>query len=247
VIRRPLFGGARAGALAPAAMALLFSQSALGEDWAPSRDALAARSYDRPYTLAQLGVGFLILPSADVCLKGRPCSKGDMSVQLDFWQLYRANRSFAIGAGASLALKPTTDNPPSAAGIDRSHTRSYFLVEAVGRYYWLSPGWMESWLGLTVGGVVVSDRYSVDGGETSNVSLIGPGSSTVRTEGGAFGAQLGAQWTISANWAAGASVRYARWFLPSQPATNVFQDRATLTDQQGMLDVGVHCSYRIPL
>src|SRR2546427_193516 len=63
---------------------------------------------DRPYTLAQLGVGLLTLPAADVCLRGRACTKGDNSIELDFWQLYRANHFFAVGAGASVALTPVT-------------------------------------------------------------------------------------------------------------------------------------------
>jgi hypothetical protein len=227
--------------------AALVAPGAAADGVQVSGEAAAARSYDRPYTLAQLGIGFLSLPSAKVCLKGRDCTKGDTSIELDFWQLYRANRSFAVGAGATLAVVPTTDNPPSAAGIDRSHTRSYFLVEAVGRYYFLTPSWMEAWLGVTVGGVIVSDRYSSDEVEASRYALIGPGSATIRTEGGTVGAQLGAQFPFAANWAAGLSVRYARWFLPSQAATNAFQDRATLTDQLGMLNIGILCSYRIPL
>ena len=212
-----------------------------------TKETLAVRSYDRPYTLAELGVGLLTLPSADVCLKGQACTKGDTSVELDFWQLYRANRAFAVGAGATVAVKPTTDYPASAGQLDRSHTRSYFLVEAVARYYWLTPGWMEAWLGVTGGAVIMSDRYSVEGGEKSNVALLGPGSSTVRTEGATVGALLGAQWTFATNWAAGLSIRYARWFLPSEPMTNAFLDRATLTGSQGMLDIGILCSYRIAL
>jgi hypothetical protein len=231
-----------------AAIAALFSRSARADEAAQSRAGLAAKIYDRPYTLAQLGVGLLWLPSADVCLKGRPCTKGDRSFELDFWQLYRANRAFAVGAGATIAITPTTDNPPSStAGIDRSHTRSYFMVEAVGRYYWFTPTWMESWVGVTVGGVIVSDRYSVEGREVSNVALVGPGSSNVRTEGATVGAQFGAQWTFATNWAAGFTVRYARWFLPNQPANNVFLDRATVAGGQGMLDIGILCSYRIAL
>jgi hypothetical protein len=237
-------GVAFATCLAAIAVAVL-PRAALAED--TSRDALTAKYFDRPYTIAQLGIGMLTLPSADVCLKGRPCTKGDTSVELDFWQLYRANRAFAIGAGATVAVVPTTDNPPSAGGVDRSHTRSYFLVEAVGRYYWLTPGWMESWIGVTAGGVIVSDRYSADESESSRIAIIGPGASTIRTEGATVGAQLGAQLTFATNWAAGVSVRYSRWFLPSQASTNAFQDRATLTDQQGMLNFGLVCSYRIAL
>jgi hypothetical protein len=205
------------------------------------------RGVDRPHTLAQLGVGFMTLPGADVCLKGQPCTKGDSSIELDFWQLYRINRYFAVGAGATVAIKPTTDNPQNEGGIDRSHTRSYFLVEGQGRYYAIHGETFEAWLGASVGGVIVSDRYTIEGNDSSNAAIIGPRASTLRTEGGTVGALIGAQWSFAPNWALGLNARYMRWFLPDTPATTVFLDRATLTDSQGAILVGVSCSYRIAL
>jgi hypothetical protein len=206
-----------------------------------------AAGVDRPNTLAQLGVGLLTLPAADVCLQSRPCTKGDNSIEIDFWQMYRGNRFFAIGAGASVALKPVTDNPPSESGFPRSHTRSYFLVEAQGRYYAIHGETFEAWIGATAGGVIVSDRYSIEGDDTPMAAIIGPRSSTVRSEGGAFGGLLGAQWSFAPNWAVGFTARYMQWFLPHRAATTVFLDRATLTDQQSALNFGISCSYRIAL
>jgi hypothetical protein len=202
---------------------------------------------DRPYTVAQLGVGLLTLPAADVCLRLRPCTKGDNSIEADFWQLYRANRYFAIGAGASVALTPVTDNPPSDSGIDRSHTRSYFLVEAQGRYYAVRAETFEAWLGLTAGAVIVSDRYAIDSGEQTSAAIIGPRASTVRTEGAAVGMLIGGNWSFAPNWAVGLTARYMQWFLPHDAATTIFLDRATLTDQQSALNFGISCSYRIAL
>jgi hypothetical protein len=203
---------------------------------------------DRPYTLAQLGVGLLTLPAADVCLRGGPCTKGDNSIELDFWQFYRANRRFAVGAGASVALKPVTDSPPSPVpNIDRTHTRSYFLVEAQGRYYAVHAETFEAWFGATAGGVIVSDRYSIDQVELSAAAIIGPRASTVRTEGAAIGGLLGANWSFAPNWALGFTARYMQWFLPNEAATTVFLDRATLTGSQSALNFGIACSYRIAL
>jgi len=220
------------------------------EETASTRSAMTARGV-RPYTLAQLGVGLLTLPAADVCLTATQCSKGDTSVEIDFWQMYRASPAFAIGAGASFALRPTTDTPTTQmmaeSGVTRSHTRSYFLVEAQGRYYWLRFETIEAWFGATAGGVIVSDRYAVEGGEQPTAALIGPRSSTVRTEGGALGLLLGGQWSFAPNWGLGISARYMRWFLPHEAATSVFLDRATLTDQQSVLNFGISCSYRIAL
>lgn len=202
---------------------------------------------DRPNTLAQLGVGLLTLPAADVCLQSRPCTKGDTSIEVDFWQIYRANRFFAVGAGATVALVPVTDNPPSESGFPRSHTRSYFLVEAQGRYYAIHGESFEAWIGATAGVVIVSDRYSIEGEDLPAAAIIGPRASTLRTEGGAFGGLLGAQWSFAPNWAVGFTARYMQWFLPQQPTTTVFLDRATLTDQQSALNFGISCSYRIAL
>lgn len=223
------------------------ARPAWADETASTRSALAARGVDRPYTLAQLGLGLLTLPAADVCLKSRPCTKGDTSIGIDFWQMYRANRSFAVGAGASVALAPTTDAPPSESGAERSHTRSYFLVEGQGRYYAVAMPSFEAWVGATAGVVIVSDRYAIDDPNKRTWALIGPLSSAVSTEGATVGALLGAEWSFAPNWAAGFSARYMQWFLPSQPATTVFLDRATLTDQQSAIHLGFSCSYRIAL
>jgi hypothetical protein len=233
--------------LALSGAAIAVPRSALAEETASTRSALAARGVDRPYTMAQLGLGLLTLPAADVCLKARPCTKGDTSFEVDFWQMYRANRRLAVGAGASIALNPTTDSPPSEAGIERSHTRSYFLVEGQGRYYVIDSPFVEAWIGATAGGVIVSDRYAIDEGDKPTAALIGPRASNLRTEGGTVGALVGMQWSFAPNWAAGFSARYMRWFLPHEAATTVFFDRATLTDQQSVINFGLSCSYRIAL
>jgi len=233
--------------LLASALGATLQRSARADETASTRRALAARGVDRPYTLAQLGLGLLTLPAADVCLKSRPCTKGDSSIGIDFWQMYRANRSFAVGAGASVALVPTTDNPPSEAGIDRSHTRSYFLVEGQGRYYAIVSPSFEAWIGATAGIVIVSDRYSIDDPSKRTWALIGPRSSSVSTEGATVGALFGTEWSFAPNWALGFSARYMQWFLPHEPATTVFLDRATLTDQQSAIHVGISCSYRIAL
>jgi len=234
-------------ALAIGGAVLALARPARADETANTRNALAARGLDRPYTMAQLGVGLLTLPTADVCLK-LGCTKGDVTIEADFWQFYRANRRFAVGAGATVAVKPATDKPRDEQGIiERSHTRSYFLVEAQGRYYWASNPAFEGWVGATGGAVIVSDRYSIEGGDEPAAAIIGPRASTIRTEGGTIGAALGAQWSFAPNWAAGFTLRYARWFLPSTAETTVFLDRATLTDQQTVLNFGLSCTYRIAL
>jgi hypothetical protein len=95
--------------------------------------------------------------------------------------------------------------------------------------------------------VIVSDRYVIDDPDKRMWALIGPRASSVTTEGAAVGALFGAEWSFAPNWAAGASARYMRWFLPHEAAQTVFLDRATLTDQQNVIQFGISCSYRIAL
>ncbi len=211
-------------------------------------NAAVARSLGQPHTMAELGVGVLALPTADVCLRPGSCSRGDTGVVASIWQMYRANLDFAVGAGISLAMQPAADTVHSGeAGISRSHTRSYFLVEAQGRYYALHRDWAEAWVGLTAGGVVVSDRYSIDGGDQSQAALLGPRASTVRTEGLSGGALVGAGWSFAPNWTVSASIRLSRWWLPHEPAKTVFGDTATLRDTQNVVDLGLALGYRIAL
>jgi hypothetical protein len=227
---------------------VLASSSAARADETPeTRSALLAPLLDQPYTLAQLGVGVLSLPSASVCLAALPCTKGDTSIELNFWQMYRANRLFAVGAGASVALKPTTDTTTTETGVARNHSRSYFLVEAQGRYYAVHTIPFEAYLGATVGGIILSDRYSNAGSTPVTIAIIGPRDSTLRTEGLSLGGVIGLSWSFAPNWAFGATIRYLRWFLPHIPATTVFLDRASLTDQQSAVDLGINATYRIAL
>jgi hypothetical protein len=221
--------------------------AARADETPATRSALLAPLLDQPYTLAQLGVGMLTLPGANVCLTAITCTKGDTSIEANFWEIYRVNHLFAVGAGASVALKPTTDSPSSQMGGTRNHSRSYFLVEAQGRYYALHGLNFEAWVGATIGGVVLSDRYSIEGGTPITIAIIGPRASTLRTEGLSIGGLIGLSWSIAPNWALGITSRYLRWFLPHTPETTVFLDRATLSDQVSALDLSLSVSYRIAL
>jgi len=61
------------------------------------------------------------------------------------------------------------------------------------------------------------------------------------------GGLVGLSWAFAPNWAFGAAFRYMRWFLPHSPATTVFRDRASLTDQQSAVDLGISATYNIAL
>jgi hypothetical protein len=214
---------------------------------------LAAPAH-RPVGIAEVGVGWLTLPGAEVCAGGgSSCEQGDTSLELEMWQLYRANLLFAFGAGITLGLVPTTDAPARDAApvagqepITRDHSRGYFTVEAIGRYYPFVGENLEWWVGTTFGLVVVSDSYTSNQRE-SDYALVGPRAQTIRTEGYTVGLATGVAYSIAPNWSLGASLRYGSWFLPELAASNPLGDGASLNGQNNLFAFGINVAYRIAL
>lgn len=205
--------------------------------------------HDRLTGMAEFGLGWLLLPGAQVCVEPSiaGCSQGDSSLGLEAWQLFRATRSFTLGAGLLLGLTPTTDAPrEDPPGVSRDHTRRYFTVEGTARYYAFSGPTFEGWLGLTSGLVVVSDRFASNRGSTDK-ALVGPRGVTIRTEGYTVGLAVGAAYRLSTNWSTGAALRYGSWFLPEKPARSPFGDEASLRGQNNLLSFGINIAYRVPL
>jgi hypothetical protein len=136
--------------------------------------------------IAELGVGWLTLPGASVCAErssGQGCKNGDTSFELDVWQIYRGNRRFAFGAGAMLGLIPTTDAPRHDPDeIVRDHSRSYLTIEGTIRHYPYVGEGIELWWGISGGLAVVNDRFVVTD-KNSDLALVGPRGSNIRTEG----------------------------------------------------------------
>jgi hypothetical protein len=216
---------------------------------------LAAPAH-RPVGIAELGIGWLTLPGAEVCVDTArsSCEQGDTSLELELWQLYRANLAFAFGAGITLGLVPTTDAPatdaapaPGQQPIVRDHSRGYFTVEAIGRYYPFVGQNLEWWVGLTGGLVVVSDSYSADQNPDSEYALVGPRGQTIRTEGYTIGLATGIAYALAPNWSLGGSLRYGSWFLPGERASNPLGDTASLTGQNNLFAFGINIAYRVAL
>ena len=204
---------------------------------------------DRPTGMAEVGLGWLVLPAAEVCVERdiAGCTKGDSSLELDAWQLYRPNRRFALGAGITLGLTPTTDAPrQDPAGVHRNHSRGYFTVEGIFRYYPYAEDPFEVWLGLTSGLVVVSDRFESAEG-SNDKALVGPRGVTIRTEGYTIGLATGVAYSFAPRWSVGGTLRYGSWFLPSQPAQDPLGDEASLVGQNDVFSLAVSVSYRIGL
>jgi hypothetical protein len=204
---------------------------------------------DRPSGIAEAGVGWLTLPGAEVCIDRKTgCSQGDTSLALDLWQLYRQSRRFAFGAGILLALIPTTDAPKQdPQGVQRDHSRRYFTVEGMLRYYPYVGETVEWWVGGTGGLVVVSDRFVVKEDQEDDRALLGPRGVTVRTEGGTIGIAGGPVLSLAPHWSLGLTLRYGHWFLPDEPAHDPLGSQASLTGRNTMFSAGVAVAFRTEL
>jgi hypothetical protein len=214
-----------------------------------ARPAVGFAAVDRPTGIAEAGVGWLTLPGAEVCIDRKTgCSEGDTSLALELWQLYRQSRRFALGAGILLALIPTTDAPQEdPEGVERDHSRRYFTVEGMLRYYPYVGETVEWWLGATGGLVVVSDRFIVVEERTDDRALLGPRGVTVRTEGGTIGLAGGPVLALAPHWSLGLTLRYGHWFLPNQPASDPLGSEASLTGRNTVFSAGVSVAFRTEL
>jgi hypothetical protein len=221
------------------------AQAAL--DPAEAKSEVGFAALDRATGIAEFGFGWLTLPGAQVCVeRAAGCSKGDTSFEIDAWQLIRGSRRLALGAGILLALIPTTDAPSDPAGIERDHTRRYLTIEGTLRYYPYVGERVEWWAGLTGGLVVVSDRFAVaEAGDER--ALLGPRGVTIRTEGGSIGVAGGPVLALTQYWTAGATFRYANWFLPDTPAVDPLGSEASLTGRNTLFSLGLNIAFRMPL
>jgi hypothetical protein len=217
-------------------------------------DAVLSRIIDRPHTVAELEAGIIALPSAPISAGQSggdtpfgTIGHGDATMQTGLHVLYRWHRDFAGGAGVIFSPFPTSD--PEYGGLralKRTHSRSYFFIGGEGRYIPIHYRYVEAWVGLSVGGVVIADRFTTDAGDDVP-PLVGTKEVTVRTEGFAFGAQLGGNYYLSENWIAGLNFRAYRWVLPDQPRCSSIGDCATLSGTVEALELGLTIGYRLPL
>jgi len=200
---------------------------------------------------AEVGLGLLGLPTAEVCTnrerKDLGCKRGDSSPTLELWQLFRPNPLFAAGAGITIGLFPITDAPKQELpGVNRDHKRGYLMAEGIARFYLLhGPVW-EAWLGATGGLVVVSDTYS-SSTNTTDRAYIGPRGITIRSEGYTIGLAAGIAKELTEAWSIGTTVRYALWSLPQIPARDSLKDEASLIGRVATLMIGINVGYRLSL
>lgn len=214
-----------------------------------ARRASVALDQNYTHTLVSVSTGLLSLPAADVCPRSRTsCEKGETSVSFGVYNQYRFGR-IGLGASISWAASLVAGAAPGAPDLQREHDRSYFLVEAQARYYGIRAGRWEWWGGLTVGGVIVRDSWSVitDREPYAGTAFAGSGSAMISTEGLTAGLAVGGEWTVAPNWFLGTTLRYAKWFLPTTPRQAPTRDSASLSGNVDMLEFGLLLAYRIAL
>jgi hypothetical protein len=248
LIRRPAVAAIGSTFAALAALAV-GPGAARAEESAAARRAAAAHERERPFAMAEGGVGFLALPAAVVCPKtSKDCSRGEFSLALGLRNLYRF-QSFAVGAGIQWATTLRSDSARGADDLERDHSRRYFMVEVQGRYYPVRIRAWELWVGATLGGIVVNDSWTVkaDREPYSDVATVGPRAATLGTEGLAAGVHLGAEWSFAPNWSFGPTLRYASWFFASKRAQSPTNDLASLSGRVDMFDLSAVIAYRIAL
>jgi hypothetical protein len=217
--------------------------------------AALSRIIDRPHTIAELQAGVVALPTAPVSPGQRggdtpfvgKIGRGDATLQVGLHILYRWNRYFAVGAGAFFAPSPTSDSEYGGlTGLKRTHARSYLFMGTEARFIPIHYKYVEAWVGMTVGGVVVADRFTNESA-AAVPTILGTSEVTVRSEGLAIGGQVGGSYYLSENWIAGINLRGLAWFLPDSPRCSGIGDCATLTGVVAAIEFGVTIGYRLAL
>jgi len=197
----------------------------------------------------QVGLSLLALPHADVCpISPDNCEPGETSIAISLQNLYRF-REFGVGAGIIWAFGLRSDAARGADELGREHSRGYFLFQAQFRYYLPQLFSWDWWLGTTVGGVVISDSWSVlaDREPYSDTAFVGPRAMTVATEGLTLGLGVGGNWRFYDNFLFGTRFNYSNWFLPSERELTPLGDQASLAGRIDVLDFGLFLAYRIPI
>jgi len=216
---------------------------------------------ERAHTVAEAEAGIIVLPTAPISPASRggntplgAVGNGDATIQTGVHILYRPDRMWAIGAGAIFAPNPTSDpncaNCGGASGLARSHSRSYLFLGGEGRYYPLRSRWLEGWVGVTGGTIVVADRFTTSSAPMVP-SLLGTNQVTVSSAGLAIGAQAGLDYLISDSFVVGLAFRADAWFLPDEArvvsSCDAIGDCPTLHGSVAAFELGVTLGYRIPL
>lgn len=209
-------------------------------------DALTAADH----TAFQAGAVLLALPAAQLCpVAGGACVPAETALGVSIDSLARVD-DFGVGAGIRWAMglrpSPVAGDPT----LERKHRRMYFIVEGQFRYYlphFLNWDW---WVGASAGLVVLNDTWTTlaDREPYSDVDLVGPEATTLRTEGLSATVGAGGVWNFYDRFMFGAQLRYGNWVLPGdRELAPLVGDQASLAGRIDVIDVGLVLGYLIPL
>lgn len=209
----------------------------------PGQAKATEREYfAHPYGLVEFGVGVMALPDAKLCGGSAGCDRGDVSLEVDAWPLFRASPNFAVGAGMTLALIPMQEVPRLDTTFPREHARRYFTAEGIGRYYFVHGPAMEVWTGISAGLIVVSDNFRTRS-KDPEVTIIGANSANIATEGLSLGLGTGITFGVNRHLQVGATLRFANWYLPPTPDVIAFGEVASLSNRVTMLNLALTVAY----
>lgn len=213
-------------------------------------EARRASDDERAHSIFHVGVGLQAFPAAKVCPDvTEVCEPGETSFALSVQNLGRLG-DFGLGAGVSWAfgMRPgqSSRGDPDGA-LERRHSRSYFVVEGLLRYYLPTFHSWEWWVGASLGGVVLSDSWSTqdDREPYADTQLVGPDALTVRTEGLTVGLGAGGYWRFADRWLFGTRLGYANWVFPQERELTPLGDAASLAGRVDIFDLGLVVGFRI--
>jgi hypothetical protein len=238
--------------LAALGLALLATGAARADEDKDETSRRFERLIERPHGIAVVHGGVLALPNApissstsggDVPVLG-PIGSGDATITIGGTVLFRGGPSWSIGAGFMFAPKPTSDDQYGGlSGLKRTHARSYLCVGGEARYIPLRTRWIEGWVGMNGGVVIVADRFYTDVPIT--IPVLGGKGVTLSSEGVALGLQLGVDWLITDKLVAGLGLRGQHWILPTDTRCSALGDCTTLQGNTVAFEGTLSFGYRI--
>ena len=224
----------------------------VGREELPSEPA---PSVARPTVTTLIDVGLLALPVA----KSQPFADadeepGEAALGAGVHVLGRIG-NIGFGAGFTYGLGFKTSEAPGDSPLAREHSRLYYVLDGVFRYF---PPTMEGlvwWVAASTGLVVVNDTWTnvADRSPPWDWATVGLTATTILSEGFMAGLEIGAHHKFLDRWLIGGRVRYSNWILPGPREFTPFGDRASLggdLEPLGRIDVletGVVFGFELPL
>lgn len=226
--------------LLPALLLSLWVTPSHGQD--RPAGPLERRAFRRPHPVVFFDAGVLWMPGAEVCLRPENCTSARPGLLFSAWPLYRATEHLELGAGLGFGLSPKHEVIDLTSRVPRTHSSNIFLAEATARYLPITGRIFEAWVGGTTGFVVLNDRFQIEQNQPDQ-HFVGENGSSLASEGFAFGATAGMDWSLGLGFRLGGMLRTALWLLPSSPKRTALGDTASLQGVIPVLSTGLTLGY----